>query len=55
MASFVGYFGKLAVIFGAGIYAGVYVEQNYEIPKSWDAKSLWEKFQEFTEKYKRDK
>lgn len=40
-----GLFGvvKTSIIFGSGVYAGVYIAQNYEIDKVEDPKALFTK------------
>lgn len=38
---------KTGVIFGAGLYTGVYVAQNYKIDKVEDPKVLFEKAQSY--------
>lgn len=38
---------KALVIFGAGVYTGVYVAQNYKIEKVEDPKVLFEKAQTY--------
>ncbi|KAG6462816.1 hypothetical protein O3G_MSEX013485 [Manduca sexta] len=38
---------KGLIIFGAGVYTGVYFAQNYEIEKVEDPKALFEKVQAF--------
>ncbi|XP_028037367.1 uncharacterized protein LOC114248354 [Bombyx mandarina] len=38
---------KGLIIFGAGVYTGVYVAQNYQIEKVEDPKALFEKAQAF--------
>ncbi len=46
--------GKL-LVFGAGIYGGIYLDQNYKVPRVDDPKELWEKLQEWMSQYKKDK
>ncbi|XP_075992453.1 uncharacterized protein LOC142987522 [Anticarsia gemmatalis] len=38
---------KAIIIFGAGVYTGVYIAQNYKIDKVEDPKILFEKAQTF--------
>ncbi|XP_028162628.1 uncharacterized protein LOC114354439 isoform X2 [Ostrinia furnacalis] len=38
---------KTSIIFGTGLYAGVYIAQNYQIDKVEDPKVLFEKAQAF--------
>lgn len=38
---------KNSIIFGTGIYTGVYIAQNYQIDKVEDPKTLFEKAQAF--------
>ncbi|KAH9638702.1 hypothetical protein HF086_013974 [Spodoptera exigua] len=38
---------KTSVIFGAGLYTGVYVAQNYKIDKVEDPKVLFERAQAY--------
>lgn len=38
-----------------GTYFGVYLAQNYELPKVDEPKELWEKIKAFSEQYKKKK
>lgn len=37
-----------------GIYAGIYIDQNYQVPRVDDPQGLWQKLSEFVEQYKKD-
>lgn len=43
-----------ALTFSAGIYAGIYITQNYTLPRVDDPTELMEKVKEFTDKYRKD-
>lgn len=46
-------------VFGLGVYSGVYLSQNYELPRVDDPSTLYEKsvksFNEYLDKYKKDR
>ncbi|KAI9561090.1 hypothetical protein GHT06_012046 [Daphnia sinensis] len=42
-----------ALTFGVGIYAGIYLSQNYQIPRVDEPKVVWEKIQSLMEQYKK--
>ena len=42
------------VIFAAGVYAGIYADQTYQIPRADDPKVLWGKILEYASKHKKD-
>jgi len=44
----------LLLTFSAGIYAGIYITQNYTLPRVDDPTELMEKVKEFTDKYRKD-
>lgn len=46
-------FGKF-LSFVVGIYAGIYIDQHYKLPKVDDPKAIWSKIQEFSSQYKKD-
>lgn len=39
--------------FGAGVYTGIYVSQNYEVPRVDEPGKLLEKAKEFADQYKK--
>jgi hypothetical protein len=39
--------------FLVGIYAGIYLSQNYELPRVDEPRVLWEKINSFAEKYRK--
>lgn len=49
---------KFVLTFGAGVYAGVYLSQNYNVPKVDEPQELFRKTVEYvktlSEKYKKD-
>lgn len=49
---------KFLITLSIGVYAGIYLDQNYNIPKVDDPKELFKKcktwFNEYSEKYKKD-
>lgn len=42
-----------AVTFGVGVYAGIYITQNYEVPRVDEPSKLWEKVKEWAESHKK--
>ncbi|XP_047987267.1 uncharacterized protein LOC125227103 isoform X2 [Leguminivora glycinivorella] len=56
---FCGFLIKNGIVFGAGMYAGVYVAQNYQIDKVEDPKVLfnkvYDKIKEKVDEVKKDK
>lgn len=50
---------KFLVTFGTGIYCGIYLSQNYDVPKVYEPKELLSKLQDFVgemnDKYRKDK
>lgn len=42
------------VCFLVGVYAGIYADQHYQIPRVDDPKAIWKKLEEFVEKHKKD-
>lgn len=42
-----------ALTFGAGMYAGIYVTQNYEVPRVDEPSRLWEKVKDWAESHKK--
>jgi hypothetical protein len=50
---------KFLLTFSAGIYCGIFLAQNYNIPKVYEPKELIKKTQEFigdmNEKYKKER
>uniref|UniRef100_T1JVN7 Uncharacterized protein n=1 Tax=Tetranychus urticae TaxID=32264 RepID=T1JVN7_TETUR len=47
--------GRLFFGFVTGTYFGVYLDQNYSIPKVDEPRELWSKIQEFMEQYRKKK
>lgn len=43
----------LTLTFGAGMYAGIYVTQNYEVPRVDEPSRLWEKVKDWAESHKK--
>lgn len=50
---------KFVLTFGTGVYTGIYLSQNYTVPKVYEPKELLTKAQEFigdmNDKYRKDK
>jgi len=46
---------KLLLTFGVGVYAGIYIDQNYKIPKVNEPAELLKKFNEYLEQHKKEK
>ena len=50
---------KTLVVFGLGFYSGVYVTQNYEVPKVDDPSTVYEKtvksIGDYLEQYRKDR
>lgn len=44
---------KSLITLGVGVYAGVYMDQNYKIPKVDDPKEILKQVQEWLENYKK--
>jgi len=42
-----------AITFGAGFYAGLYVAQNYSVPKVDEPSKLFDNFMAWTEQYRK--
>ncbi|XP_076028889.1 uncharacterized protein LOC143017839 [Oratosquilla oratoria] len=42
-----------ALTFGAGVYAGIYITQNYQVPRVDEPAKLWEKVKDFADQYKK--
>ena len=38
-----------------GIYAGIYIDQNYDVPKVYEPKEIWNRLEEFMNQHKKDK
>lgn len=43
------------ISFGVGVYSGIYLSQNYEIPRINEPSKLWERFIKFTDQYRKPK
>jgi len=46
------FIGKI-LSFGIGVYAGVYIDQNYKVPRVDDPTKIWEDIQQWAEQYKK--
>lgn len=46
---------KQLLIFGMGVYTGLWIDQNYEIPKVDQVGVLWERLKEYAEANKKDR
>jgi hypothetical protein len=48
---------KFVLTFGAGVYTGVYVSQNYDVPQVWEPRELLDRLKNFVtdmnDKYKK--
>lgn len=44
---------KFLITLGIGIYAGIYISQNYEIPRVDDPNKIIERIKEFADEYKK--
>lgn len=44
---------KFIVSFGAGVYAGVYISQNYQVPRVDEPQELWRKVKDFADQYRK--
>jgi hypothetical protein len=44
---------KFLLTFGAGLYAGVYLSQNYEVPRVDDPQALWAKIKSYAEEHRK--
>ena len=49
---------KFLLTFGTGIYCGIYLSQNYDIPKVWEPSEVYSRVKDFVsemnDKYKKD-
>ncbi|XP_076350948.1 uncharacterized protein LOC143247186 [Tachypleus tridentatus] len=45
--------GRETVTFGLGVYTGIYIAQNYQVPRVDEPKELWKKIKDFAETYKK--
>ncbi|XP_077543262.1 uncharacterized protein LOC144155594 [Haemaphysalis longicornis] len=41
------------VSFGAGVYAGIYAAQNYQVPRVDEPQELWRKVKDFADQYRK--
>lgn len=39
--------------FGAGVYAGIYITQNYDVPRVDEPSKLWEKVKDWAETHRK--
>ena len=39
--------------FGVGVYAGIYITQNYDVPRVDEPGRLWDKFKDWTESHRK--
>lgn len=44
---------KFLITFSIGIYAGIYISQNYEIPRIDEPTKIIERIKEITDEYKK--
>lgn len=44
---------KFIVSFGAGVYAGLYAAQNYQVPRVDEPQELWRKMKDFADQYRK--
>lgn len=44
---------KFIVSFGAGVYAGIYAAQNYQVPRVDEPQELWRKVKDFADQYRK--
>lgn len=42
-----------ALTFGAGVYAGIYITQNYDVPRVDEPAKLWEKVKDWADSHKK--
>lgn len=47
-------FGRLFTLI-VGFYGGIYVDQNYDVPKVSDPKEIYNKISEYLENHRKDK
>lgn len=47
-------FGRFFTLI-VGFYGGLYVDQNYDVPKVGDPKEIYDKIQKIMENYRKDK
>lgn len=45
---------KAALMFAAGVYVGVYLDQNYKVPRVDEPQDLMKKLNEWLEKNKKE-
>lgn len=45
---------KSLLVFIAGVYTGIYVTQNYEIPRVDEPQAIYDKMKEFLNKYRKE-
>ncbi|KAK2180477.1 hypothetical protein NP493_441g01035 [Ridgeia piscesae] len=48
-------FFSAALWFAVGMYAGIYIDQHYQVPNVDESKEMINKLREFLEQYKKDK
>jgi len=46
-------FFRTLLTFSAGVYAGIYASQNYEVPKVGSPKELFQQLSDYLSKYKK--
>lgn len=44
---------KAVVTFGLGVYAGMYISQNYEVPRVDDPSKIIQRLKEIADEYKK--
>lgn len=45
---------RMFLSLAVGVYAGIYIDQNYQVPRVDEPKEIWKKFRDFVEQYKKD-
>ncbi|KAL7644550.1 UNVERIFIED_CONTAM: hypothetical protein RMT77_004086 [Armadillidium vulgare] len=46
---------RAVLTFGAGVYAGIYITQNYEVPRVDEPAKIWERIKNWAESHKKEK
>ncbi|XP_015602377.1 uncharacterized protein LOC107271202 [Cephus cinctus] len=44
---------RFLITLGIGVYAGIYISQNYEVPRVDDPQKIIEKVKQLSEQYKK--
>jgi len=45
---------KFLITFGTGVYVGIYLAQNYEVPRVDEPAQIWERIKKFADEHKKD-